>query len=105
MREKLKYFIINKAYDFNRGCCENMSVSENGLSFSSEKGSGVGRFLTRVFDSGERGMNWHRLVINTEDCDPGAFRVTVFSCDGGNVKYNGETVPVNEFAELKDREK
>ena len=68
MREKLKYFIINKAYDYNRGFYENMEIKGSGLGVPSESSSGVGRFLTRVFDSGERGMNWHRLVIETEDC-------------------------------------
>ncbi|MBR6874534.1 MAG: hypothetical protein IKN17_13605 [Ruminococcus sp.] len=102
MREKLKYFIINKAYDYNRGYCENMAVSGSRLCFSSEKGSGVGRFLTRVFDSGERGMNWHRLVINADDLDPAALRVTVYASDKDSIRYNGGTLTLSEFSELKD---
>lgn len=102
MREKLKYFIINKGYDYNRGFFENMAVSGSSLVFSSENSSGVGRFLTRIFDSGERGMNWHRLVINTSDCDAGALRVTVYSSDRDNIKFGGETMTLREFFELPD---
>lgn len=101
MREKLKYFIINKAYDYNRGFYENMTVRGNGLCFSSDSGSGVGKFLTRVFDSGQRGLNWHRLVINTENCEPEALRITVYSCDSGSVRYRGNAIPVEEFMELE----
>ena len=102
MREKLKYFIINKAYDYNRGFFENMTVRDNELCFSTDNDSGVGRFLTRVFDSGERGMNWHRLVINAEDCEPEALRVTVYACDGGTVRYRGDTMPLEEFMALDE---
>ena len=41
MREKLKYFILNNAYDFGRGIYENMEVSDNTLCFSSERLSGI----------------------------------------------------------------
>lgn len=102
MREKLKYFIINKAYDYNRGFYENMEIKGSGLGVPSESSSGVGRFLTRVFDSGERGMNWHRLVIETEDCEPEALRVTVYSCDAGTVRYGGETVSLEDFMAIED---
>ena len=67
MREKLKYFILNNAYEFKRGICENMEVYGNALRFSSEKISGIGRFMTRVFDSGDRGTVWHRMLINAHD--------------------------------------
>ena len=102
MREKLKYFIINKAYDYDRGYYENMAVNGSSLCVSSEGGSGVGRFLTRVFDSGERGMSWHRLVIGTEDCEPETLRVTVYACDGGTVRYGGGTMSPEEFMAIED---
>ena len=101
MREKLKYFIINKAYDYNRGFYENMVVRGNSLCFSSDSNSGVGRFLTRVFDAGKRGMNWHRLVIDTENCEPEALRITVYACDSGAVRYRGNSIPIEEFMELE----
>ncbi|MBP5606399.1 MAG: hypothetical protein J6X60_12810, partial [Ruminiclostridium sp.] len=81
MREKIKYFILNKAYDFNRGVYENMKTEGNILRFSSRRKSGVGKMISRIFDSGERGMTWHRLTIETENCGNEDFRITVYASD------------------------
>jgi hypothetical protein len=53
--EKIKYFIINKQSDFERGLYEKMEPCPDGLRFRSESESGVGMFLSRIFDSGDRG--------------------------------------------------
>lgn len=95
MREKLKYFILNKAYDFNRGIYENMKLTDNKLCFTSVNESGVGRFLTRIFDSNDRGMKWHRLLINAENCNPEDFRIVIFSSDEDMMKYDGHDVPIS----------
>ncbi len=81
MREKLKYFIINKTYDFERGHYEKMIPCDDKLSFRSEGGSGVGTFLTRIFDSGDKGTEWHRLIIKTENCTRRDLRITVYASD------------------------
>ena len=94
MREKIKYFILNKAYDFNRGVYENMKTEGNILRFSSKRKSGVGKMISRIFDSGERGMTWHRLIIGTENCGNEDFRITVYTSDSDEIKYNGRPVPL-----------
>lgn len=94
MREKIKYFILNKAYDFNRGIYENMKIDGNTLRFSSTRRSGVGRVVSRIFDSGERGMTWHRLIIRTENCGNEDFKITVYASDSDEIKYNGKFIPL-----------
>ena len=94
MREKLKYFILNKAYDYNRGILENMVVKGGDLCFESRSKAGVGRFITRIFDSGEREMNWHRLVISTEGCPDDDLKVTVYACDKEIMKFEGEETTI-----------
>ncbi len=102
MREKLKYFILNKAYDYNRGILENMVVRGGDLCFESKSKAGVGRFLTRIFDSGEREMIWHRLVISTEGCPDEDLRVTVYACDKEKMKLAGEETTINEVFDAPD---
>ncbi len=97
MREKLKYFVLNKAFDYNRGICVNLKADGNTLSFSGGVESGVGRYLSRVFDSGENGMTWHRMVINAENSSSGDFRVTVYAADETEIKYNGEKRTIQEI--------
>ena len=100
MREKLKYFILNKAYDYNRGILENMVVRNGDLCFESRGKAGVGRFLTRIFDSGEREMSWHRLVINSEGCPDEDLKVTVYACDREMIRTeDGETTIFDVFGD------
>jgi phage tail-like protein len=96
MREKLKYFILNNAYEFRRGICENMAVSGNTLRFSSDRLSGIGRFMTRIFDSGDRGTTWHRMLINAADCSADELRVTVYAADDPEFSYRGVSYTIDE---------
>ncbi len=99
MREKLKYFILNKAYDYDRGIYENMKTEGSMLCFHSEKQTGVGRFLTRIFDSTERDMTWHRLLIHTKNCFEEDIRVTVFASDKNELEYKGRTCSLYDIFE------
>lgn len=102
MREKLKYFIINKTVDFERGTYEKMIPCPEGLRFASETGSGVGQFITRIFDSGERGTEWHRLTIRTTGCTGSDLRIRVYAADSDALFLEGETVYLHDI--LHDRE-
>jgi len=90
MREKLKYFIINKPCDFARGLCENMIPADGGLQFSSGRESGVAMFMSRIFDAGERGMDWHRLTVKTENCAGSDLRITVWAADTTELAADGK---------------
>ena len=97
MREKLKYFIINKDYDYNRGIFEDMQVRDNTLRFSSDRNSGVGRFLTRIFDSGDYGTVWHRLVINTRPAEAENLKITVFASDKNELTFRSQTMTLYDL--------
>lgn len=97
LREKLKYFILNKAYDYKRGIFENMRTVGNELCFHSGRSTGVGRFMTRIFDSGEFGMSWHRLVIHTAGCGPEDLKIIVYACDKNEISIDGDIIPLYDY--------
>ncbi|MBE6613400.1 MAG: hypothetical protein E7632_13025 [Ruminococcaceae bacterium] len=97
--EKIKYFIINKESDFERGLYEKMEPCPDGLRFRSESESGVGMFLSRIFDSGERGTTWHRLLLTTADCRNSDLRVTVYASDTQECSRSGETTTLRQVFE------
>ncbi len=96
MKGRLKYFILNNAYDFERGAYENMEVIDNKLKYSSDKRSGISCFMTKVFDSLERGNVWHRLVINTENCSDDDLRIIVYAANDKEFTYKGKTLTADK---------
>lgn len=102
MKEKLKYFIINKEADFRRGIFEKMELADDTLRFNRPDESGVGRFLTRVFDCGEKQTSWHRLLIDTENCERRDLRIIIYAADYTDFKYGGSETSVQ--AVLADSE-
>ena len=99
MRQKLKYFIINKTDEYRRGLFENMEPNGSGLCFRSGKKTGVGSFMTRIFDSGEHGTSWHRLVFGTKGCEKEDLRITVYTSDKNEISSGGETMTLYELFE------
>lgn len=82
MNGRPKYFIFNKESDYRRGYLQNMTVERNGISAErSSKKKGV--FLSRILDSQEIEMNWHRLCIRGNEKQQTAFRLSVYA---GNQK-------------------
>jgi len=96
MGGRLKYFILNKDADFLRGICGKMRPCGNRLVYFPENESGVGRFITRIFDSKDKEMQWHRLMIRSENCVRGDFRVAVYSADSEDFRYNGSDMNIRE---------
>ena len=101
MKEKLKYFILNNAYEFERSIYENMEVDGNRLRISSEKKQGISCFMTKVFDSLERGNIWHRLVINTENCSDDELNIVIYAADDKEFVYKGKSYMIDEV--ISDR--
>ena len=97
MREKPKYFLLNNSYDFGRGICGNMAIDGSDLRFSSDRMSDIGCYMTRIFDSDDRGMVWHRLLINTEDCPLDVLRVTVYASDVTELPYKGAVFDIYDI--------
>lgn len=96
MKEKMKYFILNNAYDFKRGSCENMVIADNHLLFASDRPSGIGRYLTRLFDSGDTSTIWHRLLLHTENCSADEIRMTVYAADHEQFSHKGEQLRIDD---------
>lgn len=78
MRQKLKYFIFNKAQDYEGGCMSHMNYDSLGV-----WGDGTGRsgFISRILDSRETGTEWHRMVFEASQTEGAPYRVTVYGAD------------------------
>ncbi|MCM1106282.1 MAG: hypothetical protein NC355_04980 [Blautia sp.] len=77
MGQRGTYFLLNKERDFRRGSGEGISIDAEGITLTEERGI----YRSRVFDSGERGMGWQRLVLEG-DFVPEQVSVTVCASEG-----------------------
>lgn len=81
MESRLNYFIFNKKKDFERGYGEDVIWEGDRLrALAGADGEG-GYFFTRLLDSRERRLEWHRLVYAPEKEREATVRVSVYASD------------------------
>ncbi len=61
MAKRGTYFLLNKKEDFLRGSGEGILIGEDGISLGENAEKGI--YRTRILDGGERGTQWHRLLV------------------------------------------
>lgn len=77
MAEDRKYFIFNKPMDYRRGTVDRMNAADGILRLT---GAEPGWFFSRVLDSREEEMTWHRLRTVCAERD-GGWNMTLYSSD------------------------
>lgn len=101
MSGRLKYFIFNKESDYRRGYLENMAVEGNGI-LAERNSRKKGVFLSRILDSQETEMAWHRLCIRGNEKRQAAFRMSVYAGNEKNFIFQGKETDLGEFICRKD---
>lgn len=81
MKNQLKYFIFNKSQDYSRGCLENMECDQDGIWVSQTGRGSRGTFISRILDSREKDMEWHRMVFDTGRDESIPYKITVFAAN------------------------
>lgn len=99
MKRKLKYFIFNKEEDFSGGCIQGMSRDRDGIRLADDGGD-RGVWVTRILDSREKDMEWHRLVFETVRRPDAPCTVTVYTADSLEFQRDGRLVSLTGL--LKD---
>lgn len=101
MDERMKYFIFNKKSDYLRGYLEHMTICSGGICMEEETNQ-KGMFLSRVLDSQEEEMNWHRLQIQGNDSQEGIFKVSVYASNEAVIYYKNQEVFIGDFIHNKE---
>lgn len=112
-RRMLKYFMFNKAIDFNRGCLSNMHY-ENGVLKEIIKDKSCKSFMiSRVLDSCETDMEWHQLILYMENVHVKDvfYTITVYASNTlefqveEGIKENIEEILVNKKILLEEKKR
>ncbi len=98
MTEDRKYFIFNKPMDYRRGTGQGLDAAGGILK---QTGMEPGWFFSRVLDSREEKMIWHRLRTVCEG-KSGGWAMTIYCSDSRFLVWENGSAPVEEV--LKSRE-
>lgn len=90
MGQKRKYFVLNKALDFQRCLLQHMFYEQGRLQTDSEAGVYGCALISRVFDSGEADMLWHRFVCEMENEGNPAFTVSIYAANSLTRQLDGK---------------
>lgn len=98
MTEDRKYFIFNKPMDYRRGTGQGLDAAGGILK---QTGMEPGWFFSRVLDSREEKMIWHRLRTVCEG-KSGGWDMTIYCSDSRFLLWENGSAPVEEV--LRSRE-
>lgn len=96
MNGRLKYFIFNKESDYKRGYLQSMEVEGNGICAKENAGQ-ESAFLSRVLDSRETEMSWHRFRLKGQKGKKAVFRISVYAGNERSFLYQGAEIDVDDF--------
>lgn len=86
---------MNKRLDYERGYLEGLALTGRGVAPANADGTPI-RFLSRVFDSGEKQLEWHRLTMNCTGRTPTG-RLTVYTAEQTQLSIGEEKIDVNSL--------
>lgn len=93
---RLKYFIFNKESDYKRGYIHNLDILQNGIRIkknSREKGI----FISRLLDSRQTQMSWHRLRIRGNGKQGAAFRLSIYAGNQRCFVFRNKKMDLEDF--------
>ncbi len=102
MKTKLSYFIFNKRSDYERGYLENLRYHEGGVVVDDAYADGGGRFLSRVLDSGQTDLRWHRLTFNVQGNAADTYRLSVYTSNTLRCERDGRLYRIDELLRSGD---
>ncbi len=100
MKNSLKYFVLNKEEDFQRGFGQNVSYTPRGLVIAQEAISDGGIFFSRTLDSRAKETVWHRMVVQGESLGDASIRFTFYAGEERRIWVAGGEQDLENY--LKD---
>lgn len=101
MSGKLNYFLFNKRSDYERGFLSNMHAEDDRIC-AVTGGRNKAVFISRVLDSQEIEMHWHRLHLSMGGADHAVFRLSVYANNENSLIYEGERIKLSQFIRQED---
>jgi len=93
---KRNYFLFNKEQDFKRGYLSNFTWDQQSLKMDSSSYKDKGIFISRILDSREIDMEWHRITMTVDEKTSARFKTYVYCSNELERQVNGKTINIKE---------
>lgn len=97
---RLRYFIFNKRIDYERGYLKNLQIGEHGIR-AMDNTMQQGAFFSRILDSKENEMSWHRLRFCGKE-ESKAVKVSIYAGNEESFVYELQEVRIEDFIKRED---
>lgn len=92
---RMKYFVINKELDYQRGYLEQAQYRMGALGLSD--GALHGAFFSRVFDGREEGLAWHRFTMKGHGPGTASVQLSFYSSDSLELRSGNRRLDIPEL--------
>lgn len=92
MKKQRNYFVINKRSDYEKSAFENMEYDSDGFFIGDKSVRNRGVYLSRVLDSREREMEWHRFTVKISHADSSPYKIKIYTAEEPAVSWKGEQI-------------
>lgn len=98
MAEDRYFYIFHKEMDYRRGQLEGLAFEEGMLCPCSD---GAGCFLSRLLDSREKGMEWHRLRLKLPEGGETGWKLDLYCSDSPVLETGEGSLKIGELLEAR----
>ncbi len=96
MRQQTKYFVWNKASDYERGSRANIRLLSPGIE-AEDPGQGPGIYFSRLMDAREKQMEYHRLLTEGADIGEATVCFWIYSSESPVLEWQGREWDIGQL--------
>lgn len=100
MKQRKKYFVLNKLADFQKGRTEGMIADAKGLHLKEGETEGV--YYSRVFDSRDKQTIWQRFCMEGDFGLEKSIELTIYGTENRKILVKGQLIDVEDL--IRDEE-
>lgn len=100
MKQRKKYFVLNKLADFQKGRTEGMIADAKGLHLKEGETEGV--YYSRVFDSRDKQTIWQRFCMEGDFGLEESIELTIYGTENRKILVKGQLIDVEDL--IRDEE-
>lgn len=107
IESSVKYFSFNNKYDWENGCSSHLVANKTGLTiqYDMDNDNSIqfsGTLFLKKIDGIDRGIEWSRVVIDSEKSNDSVIKVSFYASDSEHIDVKGQPIKIDELIASKE---